>query len=67
MTVINVSDSKITIFLHLKLLGFFGEPEEMDDNLLCENVFSGPVNIMDTPWSVEKSLFEKIYSDVKKW
>ena len=43
---------------------FFGEPEEMDDNFLCDNVFSGPVNIMDTPWSVENLLFENIDTDV---
>lgn len=36
----------------------------MDDNLLYDNVFSGPVNIMDTPWSVENLLFEKIDSGI---
>ena len=35
----------------------------MDDNLLYDHVFSGQVNIMDTPWSVENLLFENIDSD----
>lgn len=35
----------------------------MDDNLLCDHVFPESVNIMDTPWSVENLLFEKVDSD----
>jgi len=35
----------------------------MDDNLLNDHVFPESVNIMDTPWSVENLLFEKIDSD----
>ena len=35
----------------------------MDDNLLNDHVFPESVNIMDTPWSVENLLFEKVYSD----
>lgn len=31
----------------------------MDDSLLYDQVFSGPVNIADTPWSVENFLFEE--------
>jgi len=35
----------------------------MDDSLLYDEVFPGSVNIMDTPWSVENLLFEKVDSD----
>lgn len=67
---INLSDSKIPILVHLKLLGvvycarsFLLRTMEMDDNSLYDQVFSGPVNIVDTPWSVENLLFEKLDSD----
>ena len=32
----------------------------MDGNLLYDHVFPGSVDIMDTPWSVENLLFEKV-------
>lgn len=31
----------------------------MDDNLLLDQLFSWPVNIADTPWSVENLIFEE--------
>lgn len=31
----------------------------MDDNLLLDRLFSWPVNISDTPWSVENLIFEE--------
>ena len=67
---INFSDSKIEIVLNLELVGviycgrsFLVRTKEMDDNLFYDHVFPGPVNIMDTPWSVENLLFEKVDSD----
>lgn len=31
----------------------------MDDSLFYDHIFTGPVNIGDTPWSVDNSLFEE--------
>ena len=42
---------------------FLLRTKEMDDHLLYDRVFPGPVDIMDTPWPVENLLFEKEDSD----